>query len=86
MPELCKFAFSLAFSTAMDYLIHKEYLSITAVRKISVATSKLTKILIYGRQMQGFFSLHYCIHISFGTHPVSYPLGIENSGSKAAGA
>jgi hypothetical protein len=39
IPELCKFAFSLVFSAAMDYMLRKEYLSITTVRKISVATS-----------------------------------------------
>jgi len=39
LPELCKFAFSLVFSTTADYMLRKEYLSITAVRKLSVATS-----------------------------------------------
>jgi len=39
IPELCKFAFSLVFSTTADYMLKKEYLSITAVRKLSVATS-----------------------------------------------
>jgi hypothetical protein len=38
-PELCKFAFSFVFSTAMDYMLHNEYLSITIVCRISVATS-----------------------------------------------
>jgi sugar phosphate permease len=40
IPELCKFAFSLVFSTTVDYMLRKEYLSITAVRKLSVATSE----------------------------------------------
>ncbi|KDR19760.1 Sialin [Zootermopsis nevadensis] len=40
IPELCKFAFSLAFSTVMDYMLRNKYLSITVVRKISVATSE----------------------------------------------
>jgi hypothetical protein len=39
IPELCKFVFSLVFSTMADYVLQKEYLSITAVRKLSVATS-----------------------------------------------
>ena len=39
IPELSKFAFSLVFSTVADYMLRKEYLSITAVRKLSVATS-----------------------------------------------
>ncbi|PNF42661.1 hypothetical protein B7P43_G18218 [Cryptotermes secundus] len=40
IPELSKFAFGLAFSTTMDFMLRNEYLSITAVRKISVATSE----------------------------------------------
>jgi hypothetical protein len=39
IPELSKFAFSLVFSTTADYMLRKECLSITAVRKLSVATS-----------------------------------------------
>ncbi|KAJ4433528.1 hypothetical protein ANN_15837, partial [Periplaneta americana] len=40
IPELCKFGFSIIFSTLMDYILRKEYLTITSVRKISVATSE----------------------------------------------
>ncbi|PSN29845.1 hypothetical protein C0J52_26377 [Blattella germanica] len=39
IPEFCKFIFSIIFSTTIDHLLHKKYLTITAARKIAVATS-----------------------------------------------
>jgi len=41
---------------------------------------------VFGRDRG--FSLHHCDHISFGVHPVSYPLNTGGSfpGGKAVGA